>query len=109
MNEETALPAALWIEARLRQLAGEGVFYYILQKGAYDSHGILVKVSDGQGKCRLLIRQRDLDGKLGWVNALNADLVEEKQADDYIRRSIARDPDLWAIEIEDREMNNPFI
>jgi hypothetical protein len=34
--------------------------------------------------------------------------IAESEIDAYIRRSIERDPDVWAIEIEDKEMSNPF-
>ena len=34
--------------------------------------------------------------------------IAESEIDAYIRRSIERDPDVWAIEIEDKELKNPF-
>lgn len=65
---------------------------------------VLQKISDMSGKCRLLIQQRDLDGKLTWVNALDCEIAEEREADSYIKRATARDPDLWVVEIEDRSL-----
>ena len=102
------LPVALWIEAHLKRLELQAVSYYILNKGNHASGVVMVKLYHG-GQCRLLIQQRDIDGKLGWDNALSKEIIPEKEADDYIRRSISRDPDLWVIEIEDKEMKNPFV
>ncbi len=102
------LQTGLWVEAHLRKLDLAAVPYYIVNKGAHSRGTVLLKlVAPGQG-CRLLMQQRDLDGVLGWVNALSTENVEERQADDYIRRSVARDPDVWAIEVEDRELRNLF-
>ena len=47
-------------------------------------------------------------GNMAWTNALPQDVVEESKADDYIRRAITRDPDIWVIEIEDKTYANPF-
>lgn len=107
-EDEARLPVHLWIDAQLRPLNDRGIYYYIKQRGEKNSGVILLKLSDCLGKCRLLIQQRGFDGAMGWMNALGQDIVEEKQADSYIERSILRDPDLWVIEIEDREMQNPF-
>ncbi len=105
---EARLPVHLWIDAQLRPLNDNGVFFYIHQKGDQNSGVILLKLNGLSGECKLLIQQRDFDGELGWVHALSQEVVEEGDADAYIQRTMLRDPDLWVIEIEDREMNNPF-
>ncbi len=107
-ESEPRLPAALWIEAHLRRLDGEGVPYYIVQKGAYAAGTVLLKIDGRENGCRLLIQQRDPDGVLGWTAALKEEILPEAKADDYIRRAAARDPDLWVIEVEDRKHRNPF-
>ncbi len=105
---EARLPVHLWIDAQLSPLNARGIFYYIHQRGEKNTGTILLKINNLEGACRLLIQQRDLDGKMGWMNANRKDLVEEREADQYIQRAISRDPDLWVIEIEDRDINNPF-
>lgn len=105
---EARLPVHLWIDAQLRPLNDRGVFYYIQQRGERNSGVILLKLNGLNGDCKLIIQQRNLDGDLGWMNALNKDIVSESDADAYIQRSVSRDPDLWVIEIEDKEMTNPF-
>ena len=105
---EARLPVHLLIDAILKPLNGQGIFYYIHQRGESNTGTILLKLNNIMGECSLLVQQRDLEGKLGWVNAMSKEQVEEIEADEYIRRSISRDPDLWVIEIEDQKMNNPF-
>jgi hypothetical protein len=105
---ETKLPTALWVDAVLRNLAAAGVSYYIVNRGEYAGGIVLLKLNGMNGKCRLIIQQRDMDGVLGWANALGDEFPPEKAADDYIRRAVSRDPDLWAIEVEDKAMVNPF-
>lgn len=102
------LPVHLFIDAQLKPLNDQGIFYYIQNRGEKNTGVLLIKLNGLQGVCKLLIQQRDLDGDLGWMNALNKELVEEADADAYIRRAVSRDPDLWVIEIEDQNMKNPF-
>ena len=106
MNSQ--LPSHLLIDAVLSPLNARGIFYYIQQKGDQNTGAILLKLNGLLGDCRLLIQQRNLDGDLVWVDALRKEFIEESAADSYITRSISNDPDLWVIEIEDSEMNNPF-
>lgn len=103
-SEETRLPTYLWVEAEMRRLMAEGRGVYVASRGDKTGGMVIQKISDMAGRCRLLLRQRDLDGNLVWMNALDADLVEEREADDYIRRAVGRDPDLWVVEIEDKTM-----
>ncbi|MCB9988983.1 MAG: DUF1491 family protein [Rhodospirillales bacterium] len=106
---DNRLPTELWLDAQLRMLNGRGIFYYIQRRGERNSGLVLLKLNGLAGQCRLLAQERDWDTEeMGWTNALPQDLVEERAADAYIARAVDRDPDLWVIEIEDREMNNPL-
>lgn len=107
-EEEARLPVHLWIDAQLRPLNDNGIFYYIHKSGDKNTGIILLKINRLDGFCKLLIQQRDFEGKMGWMTALQEEIIEESIADTYIKRSSLRDPDLWVIEIEDRNMNNPF-
>ena len=102
------LPTKLWVDAHLHTLTLRGTPYYIVNTGAYAAGTVMVKiVAVGQG-CKLLQQQRNLDGELGWLALFKGETVAESEADAYIRRAIDRDPDLWVIEVEDRELHNPF-
>lgn len=103
---EARIPAYLWIESEIRRLQSEGHGVYVTARGDKTGGIVLQKISGMNGQCRLLIQQRDLEGKLGWIDALGVDIVTEREADAYIKRACGRDPDLWVIEIEDREMRN---
>ncbi len=107
-DEDSRLPVHIWIDAQLRPLNGRGIFYYVHQRGDRNSGIVMLKINGLNGVCRLLIQQRDIDGNMGWMNVMDKEDVEESKADAYIQKSCSRDPDLWVIEIEDREMNNPF-
>jgi len=103
------LPTELWLDAQLRPLAGQGIFYYIANRGEKNSGLVLLKLNGLAGEVKLLIQQRDFEtNQMGWAAALSQETVEEGEADAYIQRAVDRDPDLWVIEIEDREMKNPF-
>lgn len=102
------IPTHIWLEAKIRELSAAGKGVYVVHKGDVTGGMVLVKISGLNGTCRLLTRQRDIDDNLIWINALKTDSPDEKAADDYIRRAISIDPDLWVIECEDRQLQNPF-
>lgn len=69
---------------------------------------VLLKISDMNGQCRVLAQERDFDGILRWVDALGHAVAAEADGDAYITRTANRDPDIWVIEVEDRNMEDPF-
>ena len=102
------LPTSLYVDAHLKVLSDRGIYYYFIQKGNALSGLILLKINNLKGGVQLLIQERNfMTDQMEWANALPEDNIDEKDADAYIQRAIARDPDLWAIEIEDSK--NPFI
>ena len=61
----------------------------------------------GKGS-KILNQSRDNDGNIGWMDPFESEIVDETRADQYIQRAIARDPDVWVIEVEDVTGKNPF-
>ena len=103
------LPTALYVDAQLKNLEQEAKYYHFIQKGNHSSGLIVLKINNLSGKVKLILQERDfMTNKMQWVSGLEEDIVEEQEADAYIQRAVSRDPDLWIIEIEDREMQNPF-
>lgn len=103
------MPTHLWVEAKIRELSSQCIGVYVIQKGERNNGTVLLKISNMKGQCKLLVQQRNLDGDLEWVNALSTEVIEEVKADEYVKRSISRDPDQWVIEVEHSAMLNPFL
>ena len=92
-----------WVHAHLRRCAIAAVPAVVVRHGDNDRGMVLLKINTLGNGCKVLIQARDVDGKLGWMAALKGELVDERDADEYIARQTRNDPDLWVIEIEDRE------
>ncbi len=98
----------LWVAAQLRSCNGRNMPAYLLRKGAAAGGLVLVKLLNGARQCKILLQSRDFDGNPGWQTALEGAFVDEREGDAYIGRAVARDPDLWVIEVESREGEMPF-
>jgi len=107
-GEDDRLPTGLWVDAHLRRCMTAAIPVYVVNKGAYASGTVMVKIVMRGAGCLLLNQTRDMDGTMGWMQVFDDAPVEERRADDYIKRAITRDPDLWVIEVEDAEGKNPF-
>ena len=86
----------------------EAVPAVVIHKGEKMGGTVLLKIYQPGTGCRLLSQMRDLDGVLSWYSAHKEEVIDEPKADDYIRRAIDRDPDLWVIEMETRDGKFPL-
>ncbi len=102
------LPTDLWVMAHVRRCIADGIPATVARKGEAKGGMLLLKINQLDLGCRVLSQQRDLDGAMGWLAAFEGELVPEADADDYIARQVDRDPDIWVLEIEDRDGNHPF-
>ena len=69
----------------------------------------MLKINNLSGMVKLIVQERDfMTDQMKWVAAMENEITEEKDADAYITRATTRDPDLWVIEIEDKDLRNPF-
>lgn len=106
MYFETRMPTHLWVEAKIRELSSKNIGVYVTHKGERHDGIVLLKLANLKGECKLLTQQRNFDGVLEWVNVFADEIITEQKADEYITRSISRDPDQWVIEVE--SIDNPF-
>lgn len=107
MSEQ--LPSHLLVDLIKKNLSLQAISFYITQSGDLNSGTFLVKIFRSREECRLRGQERDfLSGELKWIDVLDQESVAENEADAYIARIKARDPDVWIIEIEDDSLENPF-
>lgn len=105
---EPKLKSKLWLQAAIRLCANDGIPATIVRKGDPDAGVILVKMNQLDLGCTVLTQVRDADGALAWMRGTGAEPVAEEKADAYIERQKSYDPDLWVIEVEDRQGRMPF-
>ncbi len=95
------LTADLWVAAYLNRLRLADIPAFVVRRGDATAGAVLVKLNTLDGRAALWQRSVDLmTGGRTWVA-----LAEGPEAD--IDASVARqrgfDPDLWVIEVEDRQ------
>lgn len=106
---EARLKARLWVQAALRQCGSQGIFAAVLRHGDDDAGVVLVKLNRGAAGCEVFTPVRDGAGRPCWLRATGPEPVAESEADAYLARQRGNDPDLWVIEVEDRDGRLPFL
>ncbi len=104
---DNRLPTEFWVQAQLRRLNASGVGAYLLRRGDTERGAVIVRLAEREGT-RILTQVRDLDGKLTWMPAKDGAVLNNEDANAYVDRAVARDYDLWVIEVETKPGENPF-
>jgi hypothetical protein len=100
---EARLRTGFWVAALIRQYDIAGIPAVVARRGDADGGAVLLKMNHREAGCLVLAQARFDGGELVWMRATGEALVPESDCDAYIARAVARDPDLWVLEIEDRE------
>jgi hypothetical protein len=108
LTADGRLSTELWVQAHLRRCNSEGRFAAVLRKGDQWGGAVIVKLNLLDGTFKVLSQTRDMEGRIAWLAAQQGALLAETDATAYIDRQVKRDPDLWVIEVEDKQGRNPF-
>lgn len=102
MVRRMLLSSDLWVAALIRRADQAGAFAVVARKGDPRAGAVLVKVLNrAAGSTRLYAEATRLDGEQVWMQPAGSD--QEPDLDKYIERAIRIDPDLWVVEIDDRD------
>lgn len=95
------LTAEFWVQAYIRRLQLHDIAVYVAQRGDATAGAVVVKLATLDGLARAYERSFDLmSDARRWIVLAEG---EERAVDDILARARSRDPDLWIIEIEDRQ------
>ena len=80
---------------------------FVVRRGYADAGAVLLKLNLLDGTAMVLSQVRTAEGDLAWMRATGPAPVPETEADAYVERQVRYDPDLWVLELEDREARHP--
>ena len=96
------LSSDLWVSALIRRAQIEGASATVVKKGDDRAGSVIVKAYDTSTRtARLFTEAFGPDGDRLWIQPVTSD--SESELDAYIARQRGYDPDLWVVEIEDRQ------
>src|SRR5690349_7345430 len=96
------LKAGIFVRALIRRAEVQGASAYVARKGSEEAGAVYLKLSRLNGTCTILEQIRRGEGDLAWMKPIG-EAVDEERAKIYFDKQIRFDPDLWIVEIEDRE------
>jgi len=96
------LKAGIFVRAIIRRAEVAGASAYVVRKGNEEAGAVYLKISKLDGHCTVLEQVRRGEGDLAWMKPLG-DKVDDERATGYFDKQVRFDPDLWIVEIEDRE------
>ena len=92
----------VWVAALIRRAEIEGAFATVVKRGDARAGSVIVKAYDTANRtARLYAEAFGTDGERLWMQPVSSD--SESELDAYIARQRGYDPDLWVVEIEDRQ------
>lgn len=101
------LPTKLLVSAQIRQAATQGIPITVLHSGDPNSGVVVLKINLMNGQA-VVLQQIRHDMELVWSTASATSPLPEAEADALLERQLRYDPDVWLLEIEDRQGRHWF-
>lgn len=96
------LKAGIFVRALIRRAEVEGASAFVVRSGAEEAGSIILKISKLDGSILVLNQARNAKGELVWAQALGG-WTAEARAGAWCDKQVKFDPDVWILEIEDRQ------
>ncbi len=95
------LNSDLWVAALIRRAEIEGANATVVRRGDARAGTVIVKAYDTSTRqARLFTEVFGPDGDRLWIQPVTG---RESELDAYIERQRGYDPDIWVVEVEDRQ------
>ena len=95
--------AEFWVKAHLRRVEIAGAQGFIARRGDPDAGSVLIVVNKLDGTSQLLVSATRQADERVWLSVTGAEPIADEIIKGEIDRRVSRDPDLWVLEIEDKE------
>jgi hypothetical protein len=96
------LSTDIWVGALIRRAELGGAHAVVARKGDPRAGAVLVKVFNPETRAaRLYAEATRMDGDRVWMQPRPSE--EEAELDAYVEKAARIDPDVWVVEIEDRQ------
>jgi hypothetical protein len=96
------LKSKLYVQALIRRCEVQGAGAYVVRTGAEEAGAVFLKINRLDGNCTVLSPARRGEGERIWTRPLG-ETTEESKVTEYFARQMRFDPDIWIVEIEDRQ------
>ena len=106
------LKSGIWVAAYIRRVQTEGAQAMLRRRGADEAGAVFIKVSrlDGTAEVFGPAPQTAFDearpSDRAFVRTLKAEPASEADAEAYLARQLKFDPDIWIVEVEDKNGRN---
>lgn len=95
------LKSRIYVQALIRRCEIEGASAYVVRRGAEEAGAIFLKLNRLDGAITVLSPARRGEERV-WMRPLG-ESADEARVSDYFAKQTRIDPDIWIVEIEDRQ------
>lgn len=96
------LSSDVWVAALIRRAEIAGANAVVVKRGDARAGTVIVKAYDTSTRqARLFTEAFGPDGERLWIQPVQSEF--ESELDAYVERQRRYDPDLWVVEVEDRQ------